>query len=457
MCGKLYSLAMNELHPLTVSQLTQAVKFSLETSFPHIYLQGEVSNLRRQASGHWYFSLKDAEAQISAVLFRGDASGLQPPKDGDLVLVKGSLNVYPPKGNYQIIVRELSLLGLGALLLKLEQLKAKLQKKGYFNPERKKPLPLFPKIIGVVTSPTGAAFQDICQVLTRRQSGFHLRLNPVRVQGEGAAVEIAQAIDQMNQHRLADVLIVGRGGGSIEDLWPFNEEIVADAIFRSQIPIISAVGHETDHCLADEVADLRAPTPSAAAEMVMKARSQHLETLQGIQRRLKQSLSHLLSLHRQRLSGIMHHPLFAQPFALLGLWWQRCDDLRNRLDERWQRQYREWKLRLQGCQRQLMALNPSTQLKATQNRLAQLQRGLDAAMQTTKQQAEQRLKHLKVTLAAINPKNLLTKGYAILFSEKEGSVITSVQALSLEKKVKILLSDGKAQATITGIDSHEPS
>ena len=254
--------------PLTVSQLTNAIKLSLESTFPMIYLQGEVTNFKLQSSGHLYFSLKDANAMIGAVMFKGEASALKiMPKAGDQVVVKGELSVYPPKGNYQLVVRELSYVGLGELLLKLEELKIKLHQMGWFKSSHKKPLPRFPKRIGVVTSPTGAVIQDILNVLTRRFSGFHLILYPVKVQGEGAAQEIAQAIEQFNKYQIVDVMIVGRGGGSLEDLWAFNEEIVASAIFHSQIPIISAVGHETDHCIADYVADVRAPTPSAAAEM----------------------------------------------------------------------------------------------------------------------------------------------------------------------------------------------
>jgi exodeoxyribonuclease VII large subunit len=268
-------------HPiLTVSQLSQAIKLSLETAFPFVQLQGEISNCKPHSSGHLYFSLKDAHAQISAVMFRPDAATLKfTPKDGTQVIAIGEINVYPTSGKYQIVVRELRPMGIGELLLKLEELKMKITKLGWFRKEHKKPLPKFPKRIGVVTSPTGAAIQDMLNILTRRFSGFHLILYPVKVQGEGAAQEIAHAIEQFNHYELADVLIVGRGGGSIEDLWAFNEEVVAKAIFESKIPIISAVGHETDHCIADYVADIRAPTPSAAAEIVIAEKGQQLHHL----------------------------------------------------------------------------------------------------------------------------------------------------------------------------------
>jgi len=300
--------AMNKessLPLLTVSQLTNAIKMSLESMFPSIYLQGEITNFKVQTSGHLYFSLKDANAQIAAVMFAREASYLKTmPKAGDQVVIKGEINVYPPKGNYQLLVRELSFVGLGELLQRLEQLKVKLHQMGWFKAARKKPLPRYPKRIGVITSPTGAVIQDIINVLSRRFSGFSLLLNPVKVQGEGAAKEIAQAIEQFNRYQLVDVMIVGRGGGSLEDLWAFNEEIVAEAIYNSQIPIISAVGHETDHCIADYVADVRAPTPSAAAEIVIAEKAQQIEQLSLIKKRMQQTLIHLINQNRLRLNGL---------------------------------------------------------------------------------------------------------------------------------------------------------
>ncbi|MCB1083226.1 MAG: exodeoxyribonuclease VII large subunit, partial [Simkania sp.] len=222
---------------LSVTELTQAIKHQLESNFTALSVKGEVTNLRLQASGHYYFSLKDENAQISAVLFQGNARFAKHlPKMGDQVLIKGEINVYAPRGTYQIIVREIEHAGLGELLLKFHALKAKLEKMGWFDPAKKKPLPTYPKTIGVVTSPTGAVIQDILNVLKRRFPNFHLILNPVKVQGAGAAEEIAQAIDDFNRFGLADILIIGRGGGSLEDLWAFNEECVAAAIFRSKIP-----------------------------------------------------------------------------------------------------------------------------------------------------------------------------------------------------------------------------
>jgi exodeoxyribonuclease VII large subunit len=250
-----------------VSELTRALKALIESSIGSVWIEGEISNLRRPPSGHLYFTVKDATAQISAVLFKGNQRGLTfIPRDGLLVRVQGDVTVYEHGGNYQVIVRQMRESGAGALQARFEALKARLQAEGLFDPSRKKPLPLLPRRVGIVTSPTGAVIRDILNVLGRRFPNLHLMLVPVRVQGAGAAEEVAAAIDLLNERGEVDVMIVGRGGGSMEDLWCFNEEVVARAIARSRIPVISAVGHETDFTISDFVADVRAPTPSAAAE-----------------------------------------------------------------------------------------------------------------------------------------------------------------------------------------------
>ncbi|MBA3957682.1 MAG: exodeoxyribonuclease VII large subunit [Parachlamydiaceae bacterium] len=484
-----------EMPVLTVSQLTQAIKISLESTFPSIWLQGEVSNCKLQSSGHLYFSLKDPNAQISAIMFRGDLSSVKTmPKDGAQVIIRGEINVFPPSGKYQIIVREMRLAGMGELLLRLEELKLKLHKRGWFKSEHKKPLPKFPQRIGVVTSPTGAVIQDILNILSRRSAGFHLILNPVRVQGEGAAQEIAQAIAQFNTHHLADVLIVGRGGGSIEDLWAFNEEIVAEAIFNSTIPIISAVGHETDHCIADYVADVRAPTPSAAAEIVTAEKRQQLLHLDQTKRRLQQCVKHLIRQDRHRLEGLRKHPIFQSPYTLLGPWMQRLDVVRSGVDSSMQQLLMHYRLRLEGMRRQQQGLRPSAQIAHLKQKLLQWDKELRNVMLTRLaharkllQQKNDRLIHGSTTqlsghrrlfnaqfkqnqlqlswnrltslrrerltkltdsLHAVNPKNVLTKGYCILFAEKTGSVITSIKDVKVKQEVRTLLADGSILSTI---------
>ena len=366
-------------------------------------------------------------------MFRGDALLLRRiPKDGDQVIIKGALNVYPPSGKYQIVVRELTLSGLGALLLKLEELKVKLLKLGYFKNERKKPLPRFPKIIGVVTSPTGAVIQDILNVLTRRHKGFQLIINPVKVQGEGAAREIARAINELNEHQLCDVIIVGRGGGSLEDLWAFNEEIVAEAIFKSQIPIVAAVGHETDHTIACYVADVRAPTPSAAAEIILQEGAALQKHLSQIDERLRSALSSFIRHEKQKLAGILRHPLFTSPYALLGPWMQRLDILHNRIE----------------------AVKPAAKISHMKIHLQQMALRMDSSILNHLKNKHYKLNKIVEILHAIDPKNLLTKGYSILFSEKEGSVIKSVRSLQKNEPVRLLLADGSAHAKVTDIDHH---
>lgn len=437
---------------LTVTQLTNAIKLSLESTFPAIWLQGEISNFKPHSSGHLYFSIKDANAQISAVMFRAQASSVKIlPKDGDQIIVMGDINVYPQGGRYQIVVVQMKLLGLGELLLKLEELKIKLHKLGWFKADRKKPLPKFPKRIGVVTSPTGAAIQDMLHILTRRFSGFHLILNPVRVQGEGAAQEIAQAIKQFNQYDMVDVMIVGRGGGSIEDLWAFNEEIVAEAIYNSRIPIISAVGHETDHCIADYVADVRAPTPSAAAEIVIAEKSHQLNHLDQIDRRLRHSLQHLIRTDKQRLFGVTRQPIFTSPYALLGPWIQRLDDIRQELDVAIKYRLSRSRMLLDSMNRQAQTLKPTTQIKHFRQKFAQCEKALRLTMVQLIKQRKERLQNIASALRSIDPKILLTNGYSILFSEKDNSVIKSVNELIKDQSIKILLSDGKAIATIKEI------
>jgi exodeoxyribonuclease VII large subunit len=387
---------------LSVTELTFAIKKKLETGFPNISVRGEISNFKEQASGHLYFTLKDAESQISAALFRGHTKGLaKMPKNGDQVVVKGEINVYPPRGNYQVIVRELQFAGVGELLLKLHELKAQLEARGWFAKERKRPLPKMPKTIGVVTSPTGAVIQDILTILGRRFAGVHVILNPVKVQGEGAAQEIARAIEEFNRYQMADVLIVGRGGGSLEDLWPFNEEVVASAIFHSKIPIISAVGHETDVSIADFVADVRAPTPSAAAELVIAEKQHHLDHLRVTEQRLRQALRHRAEHAAQKL-----------------------DDLNFQLMASLKQKLGNQKIHLIGMRKQIESLKPSAQIAASKQKLNQL------------------VAHLR----AIDPRNLLTKGYCILFHEKSRSVIFSSQEIEKNDTMEIILHDGKRRA-----------
>lgn len=395
----------------SVSELTLHIKRNLESLFASVKVEGEITNLKHQASGHIYFSIKDAQCQISAVLFRGSASKMtRLPKDGDKVVVQASLAVYAPRGTYQLVVSSLDYDGVGDLLLQLHQLKEQLQGLGYFAQERKKSLPPFPKTIGVVTSPTGAVIQDILNVLTRRTAGFHLILNPVKVQGEGSAKEVAQAITQFNVLKNVDVIIVARGGGSLEDLWAFNERCVADAIFHSKIPVIAAIGHETDVSIADFVADVRAPTPSAAAEIVLKEKSALLERLGHIRQTLRSSIINRAAQFRLKLDRYAHHPIFKDPYALIAPFSQRLDDVTESISD-------QMHLKIE-------------RLKTS-------------------------FENKKLLLAAFDPKNVLKKGYCIPFSEKGGHVILSTKQLKPKATLSLMFSDGDVSVTAQEINSHE--
>ncbi len=417
----------------SVSELTHEIKKNLEKSFSSIKVKGEVTSLRKQASGHIYFSLKDKDSQVSAVLFQGTAKGLErPPRDGDQIVIEGELSVYPPKGSYQIIVRKVEFDGVGDLLIKLHQLKLELKDLGYFNPARRKPLPKLPKRIGVVTSPTGAVIQDIINVLKRRLHSFHLLLNPVKVQGAGSAAEIAQAIDDFNLHNLADVLIVGRGGGSLEDLWPFNERIVADAIYRSKIPIISAVGHETDFCIADFVADVRAPTPSAAAEIVSK------ETI---------AIKTELDRTKSAMAQLLRH--------LLEISYQKVDDARDNLDQQWRHQIGRLKSLLKSKRSELNSLLPSRQVALQKARLEAVKKQFTQINQIISKKRTA-LKYITEHLYAIHPKTTLKKGYCICFSENKESAIIRAKDITVPQNISLLFYDGEVKSTTIEVNiSHE--
>lgn len=444
---------MASMQILTVSELSASIKALLEPAFRSISVKGEVSNFKLQSSGHLYFSLKDSGSQISAVLFKGSAAQLtRLPKEGDQVIATGEISLYAPRGNYQIIIRELQFLGVGELLLRLHQLKDQLAARGWFDPAKKKPLPKLPKRIGVVTSPTGAVIQDILNVLTRRFKGFQVILNPVKVQGDGAAQEIAQAIYDFNRYGLADVLIVGRGGGSIEDLWAFNEEIVAKAIFESRIPIISAVGHETDFTIADWVADVRAPTPSAAAEIAIAEKANLLKFLSQVETHLTQRSRQNLVNARQRLQSVQRHPLLAQPAALLSQPYQQLDSLREDLDRTIQLKIDHRKNHTASLGKQLALLDPTQQIAQSKQRLIPYPERLSQAFAAQLRQRREKLNSLEGHFRSLHPKNLMKKGYTILFAENSPSVILSAKQLTPKQKVTALMHDGKWSGTIDTVE-----
>ena len=318
---------------LTVSELTERIQGVLETEFVDVWVEGEISNLKLATSGHWYFSLKDEQAQIRAVVWKTDARLIRfRPQDGMKVLARGAVRVYAPRGDYQVSVQVLEPLGKGSLQQAFEELKERLEKEGLFDPARKRPLPMLPRRIGVVTSPTGAVLRDILRVLRSRYANLEVLVYPALVQGESAAAEIAQGIRALNRIGGLDVIVLARGGGSLEDLWAFNEEVVARAIAASRIPTISAVGHETDFTIADFVADLRAPTPSAAAERVVQAKEELQARVAALEGRRDAALRLRLARVRARVEAAAAHRVFAAERGRLRAQAQRVDELVRRAE-----------------------------------------------------------------------------------------------------------------------------
>ena len=432
------AMAVAPTQVITVTELTRRIKSLLEGQFPTVWVDGEISNLAVAASGHAYFTIKDANAQLAAVMFRGVASKVTfKLTDGLQVVARGEVSVYERRGQYQLIVSQLLPKGLGALQLAFEQLKQKLAAEGLFDPARKKPLPLLPARIGLVTSPTGAAVRDFLNILARRYPNQRIIIHPVRVQGFGAAEEIAAAIDDFNAQDLVDVIIITRGGGSLEDLWAFNEEIVARAIARSRLPTISAVGHEIDFSIADFVADLRAPTPSAAAELVVKAKAEFQGEFRQLQQRLDQFLRYRLSESRRRLANCaLRHPA-----ELVRQLQQQTDDLRHRLTQatagilaRCRSRVAENKL-----------LTPRDFIRGQRLRLETQAHRLTANTIRHRQSAYQQLVALEGKLGVLSPNSTLARGYSIT-RLANGKVVRTLHQVPPGTHVRILVTDGEFES-----------
>ena len=427
---------------LSVSELTRRLKATLEGQFPAVWVEGEISNLAVAPSGHIYFTLKDAGAQLAAVLFRGGA-GKVPFKlaDGLQVIATGAISVYDRRGQYQIIVSQLLPKGRGALQLAFEQLKQKLAGEGLFDPARKKPLPALPVRIGVVTSPTGAAIRDFLNILNRRFPNRHIIIHPVRVQGDGAAEEIAGAIDDLNARKLVDVIIVTRGGGSLEDLWAFNEEIVARALARSRLPTISAVGHEIDFTIADFVADLRAPTPSAAAELVVKAKAEFQTELRQFQRRLDKDLRYRLSEARRQLAGCV----LRQPAELVRQYQQQVDDCRHRLAQATTARLAQHRARIAAVK----LVTPRDFLRGQRQHLATQAHRLETGSSQRRQDFRQQISMLAGKIDLLSPRATLARGYSIT-QTATGKIVKSLRAVRTGETVTTRVVDGQFDSVVTG-------
>src|SRR6202046_4673553 len=356
-----------------VGQLVGEVRNHIEREYAELLVEGDVSNYRPAPSGHVYFTLKDGDAQLPVVLFRRQALLLRfKPEDGLQVLVRGRVSVYEQRGQMQLVAEFVEPVGAGSLQIAFEQLKARLQKEGLFAPERKQPLPAFPHCIGIITSPTGAVIRDFLNVAGRRHLALHVQLYPSAVQGETAALEIAAGIAFFNQSRMVDVIVVARGGGSLEDLAPFNSELLARAIAKSQLPVVSAIGHETDFTIADFVADLRAPTPSAAAELLTEAQHKVEERLEQLHRRLTHACRYQLMRAQERYSRLSAPAAFARIRSSIARRQQRVDELQYQLDAAWHRQSRQLTEKLQKLEGRLLRQDVSHRMRMVRERLAAL-------------------------------------------------------------------------------------
>jgi len=431
-----------------VSEITERIGVLLEDSFPDVWIEGEVSNFRPSQAGHLYFTLKDSRAQIRCVCFRDQARILKfRPEDGLHITVRGALGVYEVRGEYQIYVSHIEPVGAGALQVAFEQLKKKLQEEGLFEGARKKQLPVLPRCIGVVTSPTGAAIRDILRVLKRRFANVHVQLYPVKVQGDGAATEMVAALRHFNRVRFADVIILARGGGSLEDLWAFNEEAVARAIAASEVPIISGVGHETDFTIADFVADLRAPTPSAAAELVVQSRQEFERHIAACFRDLVKEMRYFLSERRHHVRDLQTHRGFRQLELLVRRRHQQLDELSNSLGVVLRLRLATARQRTTRAAAQIASFDLRTRAAALRRRIDQRSEALRAAMDRLLIARRHRYEKLKLQLDERSPLNLLKRGYSIAY-DSSGKVLRSADQVATGDDISVRLAKGGVDATV---------
>ncbi|ABW67469.1 exodeoxyribonuclease VII large subunit [Desulfosudis oleivorans] len=432
----------------TVSRLTGEIKVLLEKQFPIIWVEGEISNFKRPGSGHFYFTLKDSTAQVQAVMFVNQNRGLKfMPEDGMKITGLGRISVYAPRGNYQVIFEHIMPQGMGELVAAFEQLKKKLADEGLFDPGRKKPVPFLPAKVCLISSPTGAVVHDMIHVMTRRFPGIEIEILPASVQGDKAAVEIAAALALANRRADADVLVVARGGGSLEDLFAFNTETVARAVAASAIPVVSAVGHETDFTICDFVADLRAPTPSAAAELIVPVKKELLAHCRNLRVRMVKGFDNIIR-HRRRALRDMAKRLI-DPRRALGDALLRLDELAMRLVRALDREIAKRAERLAWQQKQLFSRMPerlTTEGLALTDRLVER---LSSAMQTTYlRENRHRVDGLTQRLFALSPRAVLERGYSITQKVSDGQVIKKTGQADPGDALTIIVSDGSVRCTV---------
>jgi exodeoxyribonuclease VII large subunit len=413
----------------TVGELVGEVRTHIEREYADLWVEGEISNLRAAPSGHLYFTLKDGESQLPVVLFRRQVLLLRfRPEDGFHVLVRGKVSVYEQRGQMQLVAEFMEPIGAGSLQIAFEQLKSRLQQEGLFDPARKKSLPAFPHCVGIMTSPGGAVIRDFLNIVNRRHASLQVLLYPAVVQGDSAAAEVASGILFFNQTRMADVLVIARGGGSLEDLAPFNSELLARAIASSELPIVSAVGHETDFTIADFVADLRAPTPSAAAELITEAQHKVEERVEQLTRRLERACRYKLMQTSERYARLSVDAAFARLRDGFGRRQQRVDELRFRMDAAWRAELRHRLERWNAATARLLRQDATHRLQAVRERLNGVENRLARARQAALARCRASHSNAAVRLSSLSPLAVLSRGYALVFDESGHLIKDASQA-----------------------------
>jgi exodeoxyribonuclease VII large subunit len=442
---------------ITVKELTRYIKTRLEqdTRLSDVWVRGEISNFTRHSSGHMYFTLKDADSRVKAIMFASYNQRLPfIPKDGTKVLAKGGISVYERDGQYQMYVTQMQPDGVGSLYLAYEQLKQRLEAEGLFAVHRKKPIPRFPRAIGVVTSPTGAAVRDIIITLQRRFPAIPVQLYPVLVQGTQAAPSIVKAIRRLNEAGEVDLLIVGRGGGSLEELWAFNEEAVARAIHASLIPVISAVGHETDFTIADFVADLRAATPTAAAELAVPHHMELRQQLAVEQERMRRALQRRLQEIRERLARAQRSPYLLNPRKQLLEPVERLDRLTEQLGYRINKRLTKAREAKMGLAHRLSRHDPSEQVIYARRQSDALSRRLATAMQSLMKDKQAGFDAALKQLDALSPLKVMQRGYSLVYNEKETALVKSIHHIQPGDLVKVRLADGRLDCHVWAMEEN---
>jgi exodeoxyribonuclease VII large subunit len=440
-----------------VGDLVSEVRLHIEREYGDLWVEGEISNLRPAPSGHVYFTLKDGDAQLPAVLFRKQASLLRfRPADGLHVLLRGKVSVYEQRGQMQLVAEFIEPIGAGSLQIAFEQLKQRLEARGLFDPARKKPLPAFPRCVGIVTSPTGAVIRDFLNIVNRRHAGLHVLLYPALVQGEAAAAEVAAGIAWFNRAREVDVIVIARGGGSLEDLAPFNTEFLAEAIAASDLPVISAVGHETDFTIADFVADLRAPTPSAAAELVTSALHNIADRVQTLDHRLLRASRYRLMQAANALARVRVETILMRERDQLRRWQQRVDDLAIRMESQWRVRHRRLADKFQQLSARLVRQDVVARTGIARERLASLEARMARSQRDHLRARRERAAALARQLGALSPLAVLNRGYALVYDDG-GVLIKSTEDVTEGQPIVTRLARGRIRSRVTQIERETQS